>query len=527
MISIRKRRRIRTLTKISLTIILLTIFMIIIGFKPVGIHKKNISKIDIPKDTILYLSVNSIDDSILKIVNSIYTHKIVHDKSLYNFAIMLKYIKVFTDDFLNKDFPVGILGKYLFSRNASLMLWGTNQVNTVLDSEWYFMFDVGHFSNFAIKKILTEEVTILDNKYILNSSKYQDIDVVSVSMEEKNNIVLYFAIYKGRLIFTEKIENIKKILDFLGSKTSKIDKIIGLKNIETKFSPDMSLYIDYDGYKKIFNFKENTFLDDMKFSKLYGYISLDYEKIDLDIHMISESNNIKPNKIKQKIIDYVPSSSPLYLGLSIGNSYLYTNISKYNIINTIPLLKNTIDEFRTVYKLGDIIHSPINESAIFFITNSDNKIYPILAANIIGDEIVIPELEVELLKISPNMEKNSISYENQFIYTYKLENNNSLSYTFIDDVFLFSKTQEALKISIDSYKDKRTISYCFKKNQINTSDKNYLFESNFKNTGRILKQLDSDIEDWSYPEYILAGVKLSKNITTIETRIYLNLKNVD
>ena len=74
MVSIKRQRQIKLFLILSIILIVIIFLFIIFGYFPYGLHKKNMSEVRMPKDNIAYISVKSLDKSVLKFSDSIYAY---------------------------------------------------------------------------------------------------------------------------------------------------------------------------------------------------------------------------------------------------------------------------------------------------------------------------------------------------------------------------------------------------------------------------------------------------------------------
>ena len=147
MISIKRRRQIKATIIISSILIIILAVGLVIGYYPFGLHQKNMKNINMPKDSIIYISAKSINESISKFTSSVYAYRISHDESMYDFSIMIKTIDAFFYNLKNNsNFFIKQFSKILTSRNASILLWKYN--NSLSNSELLYFFDVGKINTF-------------------------------------------------------------------------------------------------------------------------------------------------------------------------------------------------------------------------------------------------------------------------------------------------------------------------------------------------------------------------------------------
>ena len=197
MVSIRRQRQIKLLFILSIILIIIIASILIFGYYPYGLHKKDMSDVKMPKDSIVYVSVKSLDSSILKFADSIYAYRISHDESMYDFSIMLKSVEAFANQLkTNNNFFVKSLSNPIIKRNASILLWGYN--NNLNDSELFYMFDIGRINSFLFNSFFNpKELTIDDNSYIVKKIDYNGTKIYAL---DNAGPFIFFSFYNGILI---------------------------------------------------------------------------------------------------------------------------------------------------------------------------------------------------------------------------------------------------------------------------------------------------------------------------------------
>ncbi|MEI0567256.1 hypothetical protein R4J02_10195, partial [Brachyspira pulli] len=164
MVSIKRQRQIKLFLILSIILTVIIVIFAIFGYFPYGLHKKDMSDVKIPKDSIAYVSVKSLEKSVLKLSDSIYAYRISHDESMYDFSILLRSVEAFSHKLqTNDNFFVKFASKPILKRNAALLLWGYN--GSLENSELFYLFDIGKLNTFLLKSFFnSESLTIASTK---------------------------------------------------------------------------------------------------------------------------------------------------------------------------------------------------------------------------------------------------------------------------------------------------------------------------------------------------------------------------
>lgn len=274
MISIKRRRQIKFLIISLLILTIITSYIFIYGFYPYGLHKKYMHKIKMPKDSIAYISVKNLNDSLLKFSNEMQT------------PIISEIFNNFKNDsnLLNR-----IIFFVLTKRNSSILLWQYN--NNLGDFESFYFLDTGKlitfFANNFFDFLQIKELNINGIKYNVRKINYDDTEFFII---ENDKHVLYLTFYEGLLIITKNYINLKKMIYFLSSKTNTLKDIYILNKISFDYNPDISFYLNKD----FFDFKNLNlpyFFDFIKYLKkdIYGNIKF-YEK-SAKLNIFTEENS--------------------------------------------------------------------------------------------------------------------------------------------------------------------------------------------------------------------------------------------
>lgn len=279
MISIKKRRQIKFLIKSLLILIIIISSIVIYGFYPYGLHKKYMHKVKMPKDSIAYISVKNLNDSLLKFSNKI------------QMPMILEIFNNYKNDsnLLNR-----IIFSILTKRNSSILLWQYN--NDLKDLESFYFLDtgklIGFFANNFFNFLQIKEFDINGIKYNINKINYDDLEFFIIENDEH---FLYLAFYKGVLIVTKNYINLKKIIYFFSSKTPDLKDIYILNKISFDYNPDISFYLNKDFFNKnFFDFKKLNFpqfFDIVKFFQKDIYGNIKFYEINAKLNIFTEENS--------------------------------------------------------------------------------------------------------------------------------------------------------------------------------------------------------------------------------------------
>ncbi len=537
MISIKKRIIIKRFFTIMPLIISVIIAIFVICILPTGIHNKNIANLAIAENVDVYISTKHANIDISKAINSIYENEALDTKLLTEFNAMLKISSSFLQTILlntttSNEIINNILLSYFYNRNAAFMIWGRGANDSLANSRKYLLFDIGIAASLIFDKLIYRDKLInISQLYSMTKTSYYGASVYSISQRNttntqnhennNNNNEIYFIIYKGKLIFTNKLESVKKIIELLSADLSRIKNIAHIDEIQTKmiFAPNLSFYMSNWGYNKIFNL-DVEMLKGYKFSSMQGHINFNDSKININMYLINNHNtklSYNDNNTNLQIIsEYADERCPIYLGITQESSNFYTNIRNSENLANVNNTQNMLNNFLSKYDIKQIVRANNQTAAIFYIIGKEGEISPIFAINIPQHEMIMPQLERYLITKYSNKQKSLDRYAGKTTYTYRY-GNKSLYFTSIKNTLFFTESKETLERFMDSTVD-NSIAKAFKKNKIDIYNKNYIFISSDKNAINTLLWNNSSNVFYTYNRQIFAATHTGKNITTIEMR---------
>lgn len=537
MVSIKRQRQIKLFFVLFIILIASVFILVIFGYFPYGLHKKNISEIKLPKDSIAYISVKSLDKSILKFSDSIYAYRISHDESMYDFSLLLKTADSFANILkTNNNFFVRLASKPILKRNSALLFWEYN--GNLSNSEIFYIFDIGKLNSFILSSFFNPKELNIDNvSYNVKKINYNGNKIYVL---DNGKPYLFFGFYKGLLISSKNYNHIKKILDFFNSYSDGINDIELFNNIENKYKSDISFYVN----KRLFDYNKCSgsllFIPLKYFNNvytIYGNIKLNDNNGIADIFADYEYGGSDKYSLyglegKIDIQKYLSKErTVMYLGLKSYLAGLYPII--YNDLKVKHNNKlyaeifNLFTKMNDVYSFGSIINDLYGEAAIAYIESKRSEIiYPVIIFDILNDNSLLPKLEISLLDKYTNINKNERGYNNNFIYSYNLNNVNILYYTFIDTVYFASENEKAIETVIDNSYDDETLEL-YINNQISKNiNANYIFTIQFSKSQDILRNFNIPFRTWSYPNSIIIASSINSNYTHINIDFKANFKSV-
>lgn len=535
MLSIRKQRQIRFTLIVLSTLVVLLALIIIIGFYPFGLHKRNMKNVPIPKDSLLYVSAKSVNDSVSKVIDSIYAYRISHDEAMLEFSSIINLLDTFLDSISNSDnIYLNYLSKYIYSRNIGVLFWALNQ-NSVNDSEIYFLSDLGRLPSLLLNLFLKEgDFSLANDYYQIRKSNYRNTKINYLNKNDE--IFIIFTSFKGLLIVTRDYGHITKMIDFFNSKPSNLTDISIFQGITESYSPDMSLYINKKEYDSLRS-EKNTLFDSFNYfksvSSIYAYSKVYDDRALLDFHIDYEYG-----ASDRAILYSSPGASNIQRYLSSTNTAVYFGLSS-EIASLYPILLNDIKSVNNGskvydglirlnrdYSLNNIVKELRGESSFIYLKDTNNNMdYPAIAFEIESDTYIVPLFEDILIKKYGQIEKLEKSYRNNFIYTYVLNNNKNIHYTYKNNIIFASEYGEAIEILIDGFYDKYSLSSYLSKKSRNIKNTDYILILNFPVAENIIKSSDLPFRNWSYPKEIIAGSTIGTNSTHVEIVFYADLEN--
>ena len=537
MVSIKRQRQIKLFFILSIILIVIISLFIIFGYFPYGLHKKDMSEVKIPKDNIAYVSVKSLDKSILKFSDSIYAYRISHDESMYDFSILLRKADAFADRLrTNDNFLVKMASKPILRRNAALLFWGYN--GNLNNSEIFYLFDIGRLNSFIFKSFFNSENLTIDNiTYEVKKINYNGSRIYAL---DNGSPYLFFNFHKGLLIVAKNYNHIKKLIDFLNSNAESINEVRLLKNVENKYESDISFYVN----KQLFDY--NKCEGSLLFTPLqyfnnaysiYGNAKINNDNGLMDIFVDyeyggSERYSLYGLEGEIDIQNYLPKErTVMYFALKsyLAGLYpvMYNDLKMEHNNKLSSELYNLFTKMNDVYSFGSIINDLYGEMAVAYIESKRSElIYPVMIFNIENDTALLPKLEVALLEKYPNLIKKERNYNNHYIYSYDLNNGNMFYYTFVDKVYFVSENEKAIETIIDSVYDGESLDTYIKSQTSKNINPDYIFTIQLAKSQDILRYFNIPLRTWSYPNSIIIGSTINSNYTHINIDFKANFNNV-
>ena len=537
MVSIKRQRQIKLFFILSIILIVIISLFIIFGYFPYGLHKKNMSEVKMPKDNIAYVSVKSLDKSVLKFSDSIYAYRISHDESMYDFSILLRKADAFADRLrTNDNFLVKMASKPILRRNAALLFWGYN--GNLDNSEIFYLFDIGRLNSFIFKSFFNSENLTIDNiTYEVKKINYNGSRIYAL---DNGSPYLFFNFYKGLLIVTKNYNHIKKLIDFLNSDTDGISEIKLLNNVENKYESDISFYVnkqlfDYNKCEGSLLFTPLQFFDNAY--SIYGNAKINNDNGLMDIFVDyeyggSERYSLYGLEGAIDIQNYLPKErTVMYFALKsyLAGLYpiMYNDLKMDHNNKLYSELYNLFTKMNDVYSFGSIINDLYGEMAVAYIESKRSElIYPVMIFNIENDTALLPKLEVALLEKYPNLIKKERNYNNSYIYSYDLNNGNMFYYTFIDKVYFVSENEKAMETIIDSVYDGESLDTYIKSQTSKNINPDYIFTIQLAKSQDILRYFNIPLRTWSYPNSIIIGSTINSNYTHVNIDFKANFNSV-
>lgn len=537
MVSIKRQRQIKLFFILSIILIVIISLFIIFGYFPYGLHKKNMSEVKMPKDNIAYVSVKSLDKSVLKFSDSIYAYRISHDESMYDFSILLRKADAFADRLrTNDNFLVKMASKPILRRNAALLFWGYN--GNLDNSEIFYLFDIGRLNSFIFKSFFNSENLTIDNiTYEVKKINYNGSRIYAL---DNGSPYLFFNFYKGLLIVTKNYNHIKKLIDFLNSDTDGISEVKLLNNVENKYESDISFYVnkqlfDYNKCEGSLLFTPLQFFDNAY--SIYGNAKINNDNGLMDIFVDyeyggSERYSLYGLEGAIDIQNYLPKErTVMYFALKsyLAGLYpiMYNDLKMDHNNKLYSELYNLFTKMNDVYSFGSIINDLYGEMAVAYIESKRSElIYPVMIFNIENDTALLPKLEVALLEKYPNLIKKERNYNNSYIYSYDLNNGNMFYYTFIDKVYFVSENEKAMETIIDSVYDGESLDTYIKSQISKNINPDYIFTIQLAKSQNILRYFNIPLRTWSYPNSIIIGSTINSNYTHVNIDFKANFNSV-
>ena len=537
MVSIKRQRQIKLFFILSIILIVIISLFIIFGYFPYGLHKKNMSEVKMPKDNIAYVSVKSLDKSVLKFSDSIYAYRISHDESMYDFSILLRKADAFADRLrTNDNFLVKMASKPILRRNAALLFWGYNE--NLDNSEIFYLFDIGRLNSFIFKSFFNSENLTIDNiTYEVKKINYNGSRIYAL---DNGSPYLFFNFHKGLLIVTKNYNHIKKLIDFLNSDTDGISEVKLLNNVENKYESDISFYVnkqlfDYNKCEGSLLFTPLQFFDNAY--SIYGNAKINNDNGLMDIFVDyeyggSERYSLYGLEGAIDIQNYLPKErTVMYFALKsyLAGLYpiMYNDLKMDHNNKLYSELYNLFTKMNDVYSFGSIINDLYGEMAVAYIESKRSElIYPVMIFNIENDTALLPKLEVALLEKYPNLIKKERNYNNSYIYSYDLNNGNMFYYTFVDKVYFVSENEKAMETIIDSVYDGESLDTYIKSQISKNINPDYIFTIQLAKSQDILRYFNIPLRTWSYPNSIIIGSTINSNYTHVNIDFKANFNSV-
>ena len=312
-----------------------------------------------------------------------------------------------------------------------------------------------------------------------------------------------------------------------------------MNNAENSYNPDISVYIN----KKLYDYNKcngSILFTPLKYfentAAIYGNIKLYDDNGVADIFVDydyggSERYSLYNLDGKIDIQNYLSKDKTiLYLGLKSYLAGLYPlmyNDLKFRHDNELSSeIFNLFTKMNDVYSFGSIINDLYGEMAVAYIESRVSKlIYPVIIFNIENDNSLLPKLEIALLEKYPNLNKSEKKYNNNFIYSYNLNDGNVIYYTFIDRVYFVSENEKAIETVIDNSNDSEHLESYIKTEIHKDINPDYIFTIQLSKSQDILRNFDIPFRTWSYPNSVILGSSIMSNYTHISIDFKANFKS--
>ena len=319
-----------------------------------------------------------------------------------------------------------------------------------------------------------------------------------------------------------------------------MEDIALLESVKSDYNADISFYInknlfDYNKCEGSLLFAPLKYFDNVY--NIYGNIKLNDDNGLCDIFADYEYGGSDRYSLygldgNIDIQNYLSKDSTvMYFGLKSYLAGLYPiiyNDLKLKHDNELSSeIFNLFTKMNDVYSFGSIINDLYGEMAVAYIESKRSElIYPVIIFNIENDNSLLPKLEIALLNKYPNLNKGERSYNNNFIYSYDLNNgSNVLYYTFVGSIYFASEDAKAIETVIDnSYFSESLESYI--KSQTSKMDTDYIFTIQLSKSQNILRSFDIPLRTWSYPNSIIVGSTIGSNYTHINIDFKANFNSV-
>ena len=342
------------------------------------------------------------------------------------------------------------------------------------------------------------------------------------------------------MIATKHYNNIKKLIDFFNSKPDNLEDIALLNNVKNSYDSDVSFYInkqlyDYNNCEGSLLFTPLKYFNNVY--SMYGNIKLNDDNGLADIYVDYEYGGSDRYSLygldgNIDIQNYLSKERTImYLGVKSYLAGLYPivyNDLRYKHDNKLSSeIYNLFTKMNDIYSFGSIINDLYGEMAIAYIEAKRSEIiYPVVIFNIENDNSLLPKLEIALLEKYPDLNKGERSYNNNFIYSYDLNNGHSLYYTFIGTIYFASENEKAIETVIDNSYDQENLASYIKSQISKDMDADYIFTIQLSKSQNILRDFDIPLRTWSYPNSIIVGSTITSNYTHINIDFKANFNSV-
>ena len=408
----------------------------------------------------------------------------------------------------------------------------------IFQANIFYLFDIGKLNTFLLKSFFNSESLTIDNKsYNIRKVNYGGKKIYAL---DNGSPYLFFSFHKGVLIATKHYNNIKKLIDFFNSKPDNLEDIALLNNVKNSYDSDVSFYInkqlyDYNNCEGSLLFTPLKYFNNVY--SMYGNIKLNDDNGLADIYVDYEYGGSDRYSLygldgNIDIQNYLSKERTImYLGVKSYLAGLYPivyNDLRYKHDNELSSeIYNLFTKMNDIYSFGSIINDLYGEMAIAYIEAKRSEIiYPVVIFNIENDNSLLPKLEIALLEKYPDLNKGERSYNNNFIYSYDLNNGHSLYYTFIGTIYFASEDEKAIETVIDNSYDQENLASYIKSQISKDMDADYIFTIQLSKSQNILRDFDIPLRTWSYPNSIIVGSTITSNYTHINIDFKANFNSV-
>lgn len=393
----------------------------------------------LPKNISFYVALNKPNKVLTSLVNSRY----VRDKARENETIhSFGYSVVSVKKALNSLPFVGrLFASFILSRQAAFLIWSSEE------NERYAILDIGLLPSLVGSKY--------GFSFLFKSTHFSRVgkevyEGVVLERWQLKNDVYYTAAANGLFLISDRLSNIKKLLDAFSSYSSKLNEKPAINEVPYSLFAEVRFYASSE-FLSSSNIMGDIVEGAVLSKDVFGYLRIYDEKIRSVLYCVTDSSpmyEIFPVAEKPKVSALLPDETYTYYSFSAPNCKMaYEGIYEILKENTnspiFTSILSNVNEFNNLYYLDVLSESAYSEFGIGYVDYKNIR-YSFAAIFVSNAAVTFPGYERHLLYKDSSIRKESLNAKGFLVDVYRFSNGENLYCAQKDDIYIFTRSVEAL-----------------------------------------------------------------------------------